>query len=570
MSFDVPREAKVTLGTLVIGDQEDLQLHGPVLIERSDDEFTVRFTCDYSVPPGDSDPEDTYEAQILAIEAALRTRDVRLLVEYGADLAGDPQVLCDFNPSGTLALGTIGLNVRSTCARLPELNTLRSARWDVTVTGQLPPAPAAKGGLRDWRVQIELDGSRVPVLTYSGTYASVGAGALDAYADGSTGAAALIAAYHTAQFSGDTFERMGERYTPLDDQDEVLVWEQRWREVIHNDAVGTLNSTSYANQTLHVARRKIETRDPLQEAEQLVTVVGTFSCDVDKDVVSAGMANLRTTFESVIRPMILAAMREVVAGQSLGVVASSPTLDPKTHKLQCVVEAISTPGGQLLERTITTSEREAGHELLRKLYNQGDEQALPVPDNANGFGRARTPIPKAFRFSAAGTVRRAIIDVRTVAGIVGSPQVGGGGPSQIPVGIGVGGKFNVDSPFENFLGVGVISEPGEVFFSINGGGGGGGGVGDPGPAAGGAPGVVASIVIDRGYDIVPEYRGIDGIGDAIPLTNLVSTMTVELYEVAAFQSGGDGTETGGGTRTRQSDQEGGGGSSAPDRPHTGP
>ena len=93
MASAVQRQVRITYGTLVIGDATDLQPDGPMLLEETDDTFRCEFAFVYSVPPGDATPEVTFETTTAAIELELATRQLALLVEFGADCtAKDRQV----------------------------------------------------------------------------------------------------------------------------------------------------------------------------------------------------------------------------------------------------------------------------------------------------------------------------------------------------------------------------------------------------------------------------------------------------------------------------------------------
>jgi hypothetical protein len=542
MASAVQREVRITYGSLVIGDAEDLQPDGPILLRETGEEFVCEFAFIYSVPPGDPTPEVTFETTIASIEGVLNTRQLALLVEYGADLAGFPRTRASYDP-----VAQTGLNIRSQWEATRTIHhTNRSVRYEISITGELPADKAGQLGNRDFAKQVVFDACRRATVTFTGVWTALPGTPDDAWEAFEDNAATQEAAYLALRFPTETFQLEGDQRTPGDD-DQTMSFSRTYEQLIDEESSGLLDDPDFVRQSLTITRQRRQSRDPSRQARPLLDITAAFETCV---LISAatGIPELKEKLETKLLPWIVTRMKETVGGETVAISNVGVDFEPKRQNLLRIrIAGVAAQGGTVIERTITTGESEASNDILRKTYPNGTEAALGLGGHPNlgkdPDGFARVPIPRAFRFRVAGTVRRTITDTREVIGnpAVGKPASGGGG-GFISVGIGAGARFNLDRPFNEAFGIGVISEVGESFLEFLGPEGGtdsgsGGGAG----GGGGGGGQTTAIVVGRDFGNTPSSRGLRDLGGRIATTLLTTTLVLEFFVVAEGASGGGRT-----------------------------
>ncbi len=237
-----------------------------------------------------------------------------------------------------------------------------------------------------------------------------------------------------------------------------------------------------------------------------------------------GITKLQELVDTKIKPAMVEALQEAVGGNTVAVISFTPELDPTTNVLRVGMEALSQPGGNLLERTLITQDQAQSNEILRKAYLNGSERDQPVPsEGANLFGQPLVKIPRAWHFTTAGSVRRRISDTRVLIGTAKFARGGGG------AGAGAGDA--------SAAGAGAQ--------------GGGGGTREAGPGGRQADDETPNaMVVGRQFGIRNSVRGFADLGVQIPVTEVLSLIELEFFDpISGAPSGGSGV---GGTRTRGS------------------
>lgn len=524
MASYLGREVRITYGTLVIGATEDLQPTGQVEITKADNSFLVTFSFVYSVA-GLADPGAAFEAKLAEIDAALRDREQALEIVYGPLLDRN---LLTFPVPATDTQDT-ALNLRCEWSRGNyNVTTNRSVRYDVRISGGLPPSDAARAGRREFDQNVVYDSSRRLNVIFSGEWTRVGStGASAGYLAGIAG---LVTPYLSTNFPGRVFEKVEEDYQP-DESDDVCTYRVVYREILvaqTGAGTGLLDDPDFVDQTLVITRSRREGAGPFGDAEPLVALTAILTTKVDREQNSlgnVGIPNLDGLVENKILPAVVEALQEAVGGQSVAVVSVAPDFDPTSNQLRVAVEAVSRPGGNLLERTLVTQDNSQSNTVLRKAYQDGTERDQPVPsDGANLFGQPLVKVPRAWTFTTAGTVVRRITDQRTLLG--GSRFINGAA--------GAGAQNNVSPAGAGARGTsGGTRERGSLQQS---------GENDP----------VTAVVVGRQFGIQPGVRGIRGIGVTIPVVEVISIIELELYDPITGSAGGGSGSSAGGTRTRGS------------------
>ena len=525
MSSYLARLIRITYGTLVIGESEDLQPTGPVEISKADDSFSCSFSFVYSTA-GLADPGASFEAELAVIDSALRNREQTLLVEYGAGLA-----LKLLDIGGNTDTQDTGLNVRCewTKSRNP-LNTNRSAHYDVVISGGLPPSDPARAGRREFGPSVSYDGSRRLIVAFAGEWTRVGAvGATAGYL---AGIDALSLPYLAAQFPGRVFEPVAEEYVS-DEEDDVATYSKPYREILVPQAgagTGVLDDPDFTDQTLVITRSRTEAAGPEGDAEPLVALNALMTTRVNRELntlTNVGISRLDVLIETKIKPSMIAALREATGTSTMAIVSFTPDLDPTTNQLRVSMDAVSTPGGNTLERVLITQDGSQSNTILRKAYLNGGERDQPVPSyGANLFDQPLVKIPRAWKFETAGAVRRRISDQRTLLG-TSRFQAGAGGGAGGPV---------------SSAGAGAQGSAGGTRVRWD---------ADAAPA--GQDHTPNAMVVGRQFSVRNSARGIKGFASLIPVVEVLSVIDLEFFDpIAGSPNGSGGGSSVGGTRTRGS------------------
>jgi hypothetical protein len=206
---------------------------------------------------------------------------------------------------------------------------------------------------------------------------------------------------------------------------------------------------------------------------------------------------------------MIASLQDAVGGNTVALTAIRPDFEPTSNVLRVAIDAISQPGGNLLERVLATTDSAQSNTVLRKAYLNGGEQDQPIPSNgANRFDQPLIKIPRGWVFTTAGAVRRRITDQRTLLGssrfVAGGG--GGGGGGQSPAGAGAQGTS------------GGTRERGQ----------------DATPA--GADFTPNAVVIGREFSVRNSIRGIKGTATTFGVVEVLSVIDLEF--IAPIASGG--------------------------------
>ena len=448
------------------------------------EDFSVSFDVLLSTPTRSG---ADFGAACLAVEQGYRREFQDLLVAW-VDPAG---ALSDVALLSLKHSDATGLEIRGEIEKAgdPRFDTALSRRYTVTISGDLPPHSSLLGR-RSETYDLSKDGSCRRTLTVTGTYTSTAATASVA-ANAEARLAAKSAALLLTLGGADKWKLVDSRLSEVSENDQLATYTQEWLELIYADNAATFNDERLGRSELKVDRSLRATEgDPSERALGLVTA--SYSAEVCKDQT----VDLKALYEAEIQPWIVSNMRLVSPGSFFALVVDRMGLDRSGNKIEAHLEAYSTTGGEILELRRTEILDVQHGALIDDVWDEATVIETEDPTPAYVY-----PGPKQVTFTE--ELRRTVVGKGTS---LRPASAGGGG------GAGGGGfALNLAGPFQGFLGVGVISSPGESFLSFLGpegsafSGAGAGGVGGAG-----TPGVVRGIPVSTQHRLEPGSRGIPG------------------------------------------------------------
>lgn len=519
--MSVPRFLKITYGTLATGSTVNnctLDLIEVHRIRKDRESFEVRFSVLLTCPT--EDPAD--------LAAAVGT------VEGGYSYLGQTLLIQRVDPDSVVIDQTLlllrhsdrsGLEIEAAVEKSGDelLDTQFSRRYDVTISGGLPPY--ANDGLREESWDLTADANCRRRLVVRGSYTGV---ALYSASDQALIRITAKSSALIATLGGtDAWKLVRSDILNVSTNNLTADAEQEWEERIFADSASTQNDDRLRRVTLKIRRSK-EGATGSSSVRRLATMVGTYEAEVCHNETT----DLLSLYESSVRPWIVANMRLSAPGSFFAIVTDEPELDRTDNRLTATIVALTSSGGNLIEL-----------ERTEVLDVQHGAIEAPVWDPASTIDSEDPsahyvwPGPKQVTFTE--TLRRVQI---------------GAAKSLRPAGVvaGLGVQPAANNPFANLFGVGAISKPGESFLSFLGpeaagpaqagglwrgaGGGGGGGAGGAGASGAGAAGVVYGFKVSTQHASKPGVRGI--FPDQFEVEERTTTRVTRYVKGAGAGSGG--------------------------------
>lgn len=342
------RSIGVTYAGLIIGkDQVDdsYNLAGKIRYREQYDQASIEFEVVVS---------NSNQTTFLAAEAALRAAYTKPDQALTAVLGSATRYAAD--PTAG-ASGNTGFLTRPSCRKQGSaVDTAYSSLWLCTVAWTLPADLSGRSGRRDGAIEISTNPAGIRTVTFVGTYTALTSN--DSYAQ----YLSAVDTWISSELPAGTFELVGIPQVRYDDQDKILIFRHVYKEVIANQAVGVLDHASIVNPRL-IVRRQRSSADQTATfaAESLIGLVAQFSCSVD----IAQSTDLKTTWETVIRPRVFEAVRELSGISALAWIAEDFSPDIYENTISATLGFQGSPSPGLHQARIETDD---DNELGKILY----------------------------------------------------------------------------------------------------------------------------------------------------------------------------------------------------------
>jgi len=514
------RELSITYGSYTVSPD------GGWTFSDTSDAFTLEFSFNVL---GATSSEADFATACAAAVTAYRKPFQDLTITQGSQTQS-------FKPSANT-----GLETRASIVKVQDhvVNTGRSRRYTVRVTGGRPADNVTTSGLREYSYSVQYAPNNRRLVSISGVWTAVSGTAARAGYDAGI-EAVCNATLSALGMSAAQVEIVGVPRTESSYNDKTLSFSRDYKEIKFGQ-LGAGNDAGIVEQQLRITSRRwseknapagLQTSAPSKgetsaggagetsstgQALPLTEITASYECWVRFDV-TTDLAAKWTAIES----FVLAEMRKVANGKAFALVEVIPTYHHDDNRITATVRGVAVASG-----------------LVRREWQRvhsATTGALYVPVwNGNPSAKIKYDGPS-----------DVFITTRSSADVVGGGGGGGGGDGFGNVGgggmpgrngdfidIGAGAEFGWSLD-------GTIFEPNQPFPTFSGGsqpgpgGGSGGGGGGGGSGGGGGGGSVASDVVSK--TVTQESYQV-GIDTPITITRTTTVTVQRAYtriSVAAF------------------------------------
>lgn len=339
------RLLKITYASFSVGLSGDASctLAGKYRLATSYTEFALTFEVVVR-----SATRSTFLTAEAALIAAYSKPDQALEVQLGGTDRHD------YDPSNNT-----GFNARPSLRKIGDADdTANSARYECSVTVQLPASLTGRSGRQSSTVSVDATPAGKRTVTIEGAYTALSSNSAVAQyvAAGTTYCDSVITAV------GGTYDLL----TPVnagsgfaaaagfnyDDQNKVLRFRRVYRESIYNESQSSAAVSGVREQSLVVSRRSPpKTGEPSADVSPLVEARGSFSCFVDKNVTT----DLETLWTGTLYPHVVAEIGTMGGGTAV-VTDSSVTFDRTENRIEATVDAL-VPTGSVISARVEVEDR---------------------------------------------------------------------------------------------------------------------------------------------------------------------------------------------------------------------
>lgn len=244
-----------------------------------------------------------------------------------------------------------GFNAQPSIEKLGGVeDTDRSARYRIRITQGLPADLSGKDGRQSASVSVSVDPSGIRTVTISGAYTALSTNSARAQYEASI--ATYVAAVKSA-LSVTDWELVGRPTEEDDDNGKLLQFSRVYREIIHNQGVGTADVSGIVSPRLRIRRTDGATNDTteLGQTEPLTRLDLSYTCHVDWSV----STDLPAFYASTIRPHLINEAN-TIAGTQVIVLNESPNYDLDTNRVYVDMDLQADTGTGLFAASVETED----------------------------------------------------------------------------------------------------------------------------------------------------------------------------------------------------------------------
>lgn len=332
------RTYAVTYGSYVVGlsgTSSDVRPTGKITVDQDYTESRVEF--EVIVLSSSASAFATVEA---ALVAAFTKPDQSLTVALGG------QTRYSLSQSSNT-----GFNARPSIEKLGGVeDTDRSGRYRIRIVQGLPASLSGKDGRQSSSVSVRTDASGIREVTISGVYTALSTNS--ARAQYAASIATYVAAVKSA-LSVTTWELVGKPTEEDDDNGKVLRFARVYREIVHNQGVGTADVAGIVAPRLRIRRVDGATGDTteLGQTEPLRSLQLSYTCSVDWSV----STDLPAFYTSTVRPHLINEA-ETLAGSSVIVQNEAPHFDLDANRIFVDMDLLADTGTGLFSASVETED----------------------------------------------------------------------------------------------------------------------------------------------------------------------------------------------------------------------
>lgn len=317
---NVTRDLKVTYGATVIGGSTDyLIVDTPFRLHLTPTDG--EFECEVLLA---LDTEAAFLTAEGTLMTAFNTPRLRLRIELGS------AERYDFDPADST-----GFDHEASCEKLPSIeSTGQSSRYKILIAFKRQATLVNADGRSRSTTEITMGPSRIRQVVFSGAYTAVGTS--NAYTMYTAGVATFTSGQLSTLLNGLTFNKVLDRAV-LNDTNKQLEFEQVFKEVVANEAVGTLDLAYLYDQQLSVVRTDMtqESGEAGINPPQELTV--SYDVSVDKET----STDLKGLWEGTIFPHLLSQCRGLSSGGTVIAVEVSPVFSVSENKISATFRALA-------------------------------------------------------------------------------------------------------------------------------------------------------------------------------------------------------------------------------------
>ena len=284
----------------------------------------------------------TFLASEAALIAAIRAPDQKLEVFLGATTRHT------FDP----AVNT-GFSARGTCTIVGnEEATANSARYQCTITVQLPADLSGREGRQTSTVTVEATPAGKRTVVIEGTYTALSSNS--AYAQFVAAAGTYCDGVITA--IGGTYNLLSSGTGAIggfsyDDQNKVLRFRRVYEEVFYRESLAGGDHASIKGAQINIDRTSPENRGPSGfNVRPLERLRASYSATIDRAV-----TDIAGLYASTVRPLLLAELQNV-SGGTVVVVGETPSYVPTENLLRVVLDVACDLGGSFYAASLRTQD----------------------------------------------------------------------------------------------------------------------------------------------------------------------------------------------------------------------
>ncbi len=372
----VSRDLSVTYAGLTFGGSGARQITGYSLHE---EEFEAGYFEFAFITTAASDA--AFATEIIAVRDAFRTPRGDLVVSQGAS------TLLSRKHSDNTGLDTYPVITKDG----DPADTGRSRHFRVRINYGLPANNTSTDFRRTATINVDYSSSRQRTITISGTYtANSTDGTTTSYAQYRAQISTYAATVTTLIDSSATFELIGEPTVSFRDTNKVCDFSIVYREILANQANGTLNDSAIVDPEMSIVRNRLAPGDStagmtgpaprgaagpapgsfgggfaggpgstvvgappgnpgvtqIQERPYIIRI--TYTCGIDQTVTK----DLKGKWTSTIRPFLIS-QAQTVAGRGVVLVDEKPDLGQTyPNRIQVTMEFFAYLSGQIIEQRV--------------------------------------------------------------------------------------------------------------------------------------------------------------------------------------------------------------------------
>ncbi len=420
----VSRDFSITYGAQTVGGSSDVLLHGPYSLDVNEDRLSLQFSAIVS-----ESSDAAFNTTIAALEAEFKKPYQDLSIVIGSTTynyrTGSNEIL----------------NTRASITKpaSSQFHSALSREYVIAIEGELPYDLSGENGLKITSVSVSKDASSRRTVTLTGAYTALSGNDAKAQYDAriATDATTFLDAVDN---TADTWELIKEE-TDIDKKDKGIDFVRAYVERFKKQSISANDVAAIKNPVLSITPIVVGPGDYDKKTTRPIEVIVNYSCSVDADQTK----DLKTLFVGTIKPFLLAEVRAITNGTTVGVTESSPSYDETQNTISVELSVLVISGSKLIESTLSIVDSDSLGIQLVPVWDGNPHSKFIMPSAAvysRQITRTVTVLGTAVDAEAAAANLPALAFNLPGAGLAGSNLAGGAiSKNEVPT---FGAAFNGD------------------------------------------------------------------------------------------------------------------------------